>query len=407
MVKVLHPKHILFICHRIPFPPNKGEKIRSYNILKYLGQDNRVSLAFLIDAKEDVRHLDQLTNYCINRYCDNISQKFRKLWSAIKAFVYSTSISNQYFYSKKLQQKVDQLIDDKEIDMIVCSSSPTSEYIFQSRHFGGKLKKTPMIMDFIDVDSHKWRQYAASKKFLSRALYNREAKKICAEEKRIIKTFTRTLIISEAEKIILNRYHNSQQTEVIGNGVDLVHFSDMKNEKNQSDKLILTFTGAMDYWPNIEGVSWFANFIFPLIRNQLSDVEFHIVGRNPTVEVKKLEINEGVVVTGAVEDIRDHLAIADVCVVPLRIARGIQNKVLEAMAMAKPIVCTAQAADGICARDGQDLLIANDAETFAEVTVTLLQDEDNLFRLGQKARESVEKNHSWSASLQHLSNILY
>ena len=166
------------------------------------------------------------------------------------------------------------------------------------------------------------------------------------------------------------------------------------------------FTGMMDYLPNIDGVIWFAEDILPKIQRRFPDITFYIVGNRPSPQVKRLADRKGVVVTGFVEDIRDYLAMADICIAPLRIARGIQNKVLEAMAMGKPTVCTPEALNGIPATPGVDIAVASDENTFAEQIIGLLADPDTATHLGGQARKFVENNASWEAKLSTLEYLM-
>ena len=400
-------QRILFICHRIPYPPNKGDKIRSFNFIQHLAGSHEMHLAFMVDNQDDLKYIEPLKQFSKNIFFETISPRLKKITSAVKAlFFTSQPISIPYFYSKSLQHKIDRFLDSTTIDSVFCFSSPTAEYLYNSRHYHGLLKNIPWVMDFIDVDSHKWRQYADTNSQPLRWLYKREADYLLQYEKRVVKDFHHTLLVSEAEKKLLNRYVLSPHTKVIGNGVDLQYFAPDQGRKHPNKAPTVVFTGAMDYWPNIAGVEWFANAIFPLIKKEKPDIQFQIVGSKPSPQVKNLAKIDGIFVVGYVADIRDYYSVADICVIPLRIARGIQNKVLEAMAMGKAVVCTAESLEGITADPGKDLLVAEDPEAFAKAVIMLLDNEIYRQKLGHMARSCMEKNYSWTKTLEPIADLL-
>lgn len=404
---------ILFICHRIPYPPNKGDKIRSFNFIRHLAATHEIHLAFMVDNKEDRKNIKPLKKFSKNIFYETISPKTKKVTSTFQALLTCQPVSIPYFYSRALQHKIDNFLDNNPIDTVFCFSSPTAEYLYRSRHYDNTIKNACKIMDFVDVDSHKWRQYAATNMQPLRWLYTREARLLLQYEKKIADSFQHTLLVSEAEKKLLNQYFPTSNTTAIGNGVDLQHFSPVSNidavnnrtaERPRSYTIV--FTGAMDYWPNIDGVKWFANDIFPIIRENIPGIQFQIVGSNPSPEVKALEKIEGVSVTGFVTDIREYIAAAEVCVIPLRIARGIQNKVLEAMSMGKAVVCSPEAMEGIAAVPGKDLVTAEDSTSFAQAVIQLLKNKNLQQTLEHKARICMEKNYSWPAKLANLDILL-
>lgn len=400
-------KRILFICHRIPYPPNKGDKIRSFNFIRHLAARHEVHLAFMVDNKDDVKNIEPLKEFSHNIFFETLSPRVKKITSAVKALLFTSQpVSIPYFYSRSLQQKIDAFLDVNTVDSVFCFSSPTAEYLYNSRHYNGLLKKVPWVMDLIDVDSHKWRQYAETNTQPLRWLYRREADYLLQYEQRIVKEFQQILLVSESEKKLLNKYVSAPSIKAVGNGVDLEYFAPGKGIPAPHEALTLVFTGAMDYWPNIEGVEWFADAVFPLIKQAVPDVRLHIVGSNPSPQVKSLAKIDGIFVAGYVTDTRDYFAAADICVIPLRIARGIQNKVLEAMAMGKAVVCTAEALEGITAEPGKDLLVAEEAEAFAKAVIQLLDNQTYRQQLGDMARKCMEKNYSWAKALEHIDDVL-
>ncbi|EAT17302.1 glycosyl transferase, group 1 [Desulfuromonas acetoxidans DSM 684] len=283
-----------------------------------------------------------------------------------------------------------------------------ADYVFRSRHWPERFHHVTLLDDLIDVDSEKWLQYAEKKTPLMRWLYRREGRLLRTFEQRIVHEFDRVFLVSEEEKNVLGEHVNVDKVEALSNGVDLDYFSlcGVDQQRFSTEPCKLVFSGAMDYWPNVEGAVWFAEKIFPLIRQQVPEVSFCIAGRNPTPAVRALEKIPGIDVTGTVPDMRDHLATATICVVPLLIARGIQNKVLEAMAMERPVVATRGAATGTHAVDGEELIVADDEATMAAAIIDLLDDEPRRREMGTNARAYVERQHSWASHLQQLNGII-
>jgi sugar transferase (PEP-CTERM/EpsH1 system associated) len=272
-------------------------------------------------------------------------------------------------------------------------------------------------MDFCDLDSDKWRQYAGESAVPAKLIYWLESKLLLSYEKRVNRLFDYSVFVSEPEADLFLRLDpGAKNVKAISNGVDHVYFSPRSDEASSAAVLkppcfdsktpVLLFTGAMDYHANIDGVAWFCNEVFPVIRNEIPLVEFYIVGSNPTPEVKKLAENPGVTVTGFVEDIRPYYKAADVCVIPLRLARGIQNKVLESMSMAKAVVTTSKALEGIGATPGKHLLVADDARAMATAASDLLSVENKRQSLGENARQFVVSRFDWPANMKLLEDLL-
>jgi sugar transferase (PEP-CTERM/EpsH1 system associated) len=396
---------LLFLTHRIPFPPNKGDKIRSFNILNYLSKRHEVHLACLVDDKNDLRFVPEI-KLRVNRFVfDRIRPRMKKLL-ALRGLFRSCPITVGYFYSPALQRQIDDIIDAVDIDAFLCFSSPMAEYLFRSRHASGKVRRGIRVMDLIDVDSCKWRQYAEQSPAWTSWIYRLEAKYLAEYEKRIARKFDHVLVVSEQEKGVFPGSEDTPNLAVMSNGVDFEFFRSVRSGTRATAPQTLVFTGAMDYRPNIEGIKWFVESVFPQIQAAVPDVELLIVGSKPTPEIERLGRLRSVVVTGFVDDVREYLARASVCVVPLRVARGIQNKVLEAMAMGKAVVCTPQAHEGIRATSGKELVVAEGADDFAAATIDLLVDQAKAGQLGVEARRCVEKVYSWEENLRLLDRIL-
>lgn len=398
--------NLLYVTHRIPYPPNKGDKIRAYNILCHLAQKHDVFLATLIDEPADQRYIPSVSAK-VKEFCwDTIHPTSKKLTSSM-AWLHGNSASAAYFYSRKVQHWIDNLIDRVELDAVFCSSSPSAEYLFRSRHNQETVNRLLRVMDFIDVDSYKWQQYAGRKKQPLRLLYSLEAHCLARYEETIADHFDHLLLVSEPEQNLFAQRISSRKSLVLTNGVDLEYFTPSYRPELPNNGPTLVFTGAMDYWPNIEGVEWFVRNVLPSIQTALPDVTFYIVGSHPTPNIRKIaQDHPAIKVTGYVDDIRTYLAAADLSVVPLRIARGIQNKVLEAMAMAKPVVCTPQALEGINAHPQKEVITADTPERFSAAIIRLIKNQTQRKLLGRTARAFVEKNYSWPNNLSLLDTIL-
>lgn len=395
---------VLFLAHRIPFPPNKGDKIRSFNVLRYLAARHEVHVGCLVDDESDLRYVPKLRELARSVSFERIHPRLGRI-AALPGMLRSRALSVTYFHSGKLQKAIDEVLASQGIDAIFCSCSPMAEYLFRSR-YAQRIAASVRVMDLIDVDSQKWRQYAASRPAWTAWIYRYEAQCLARYEARIVRTFDRVLLVSEAEKAQLPGELQLSSVRSIPNGVDLEYFSPAHTGVFPASGPLLVFTGVMDYWPNVDGVQWFVEKIFPRIRASVPDVRFLIVGNRPTAQVRKLAATPGVTVTGFVEDIRDYVGAAGVCIVPLRIARGIQNKLLEAMAMGKAVVSTPQAYEGLRAQSGRDLLVAADEAAFAEATIQLLGDPQRAAVMGRKARLCVERNYAWEGNLSELDDLI-
>ncbi len=394
---------MLFVSHRMPYPPNKGDKIRSYNLLRYVSRSHEVYLASHFDDPADSRYLPILSSMTKKMHCEPIQRTSKKLCSAF-GLLQSIPISVSYFYSRKVQAWIDSLLDQVDVECIFCSSSPTAEYLFRSRHYDGKLKRVLKIMDLVDVDSYKWRQYAERSKGPMKWVYAKEGQYLQQYERRIADEFDHLLLVTQSENLLFKSFVPTTKSLAIMNGVDLEFFTpSFAPPPVNGCGPTLVFTGAMDYWPNIDAVDWFARDIFAKIRSVFPNALFRIVGSHPSPSVQRLAADcPGVEVTGWVDDIRPYIATADVCVIPLRVARGIQNKVLEAMAMGRPVVCTSQALEGIKATPGRDLLVADDADALSSAVLRLLRDAPASVRMARRARIFVETEYSWESNLQPL-----
>ena len=395
---------VLFVAHRLPFPPNKGDKIRAHNILRHLTKTCEVHLAALIDDSDDLKHVDDAAAAAKTVAVARIDGPSR-IWKALSAILQGRSITEHLFYDGGLQKKIDELQQRHDFDLVFCSSSPTAEYVFRSSTGLAKRDKCVRIMDLIDVDSVKWQQYADDARWPINLIYRREARLLGRYESRIGREFDRVFVVSRTEAELFPDPSCRGMIGAVSNGVDLEYFSPVP-EMQDPPIPTLAFVGMMNYRPNIEGMQWFLDKVFPGVRSAVSDCRLLIVGGRPTTVVQGWGRLQGVEVTGFVDDVRDYVRGASLSVVPLLIARGIQNKVLEAMAMGKAVVATPQAIEGIDAIRGEEVVVAADAAAYVQAIVDLLRAPDKAKRIGVAARRRVESSYSWASQLRELDTIV-
>lgn len=394
---------LLFLVHRIPYPPNKGDKIRSYNLLKHLSRDYRIHLGTFIDDPNDWQYVDAVKYYCVESCFINLNPLQAKLRS-VQGLLTGEALTLPYYRSRKLRGWVDGMLARYSIKKVLVFSSALAQYVMHDI-----AKNACRVIDFVDIDSDKWNQYSQSLKWPLSWLYRREARALLGYERRVANQFDASVFVSEAESEMFKKLapESADRVTFVENGVDTEFFNPDTTLENpyRKHQNLLVFTGAMDYWANADAVIWFVTEVFPSIRKDVPDVEFYIVGAHPTEAVRKLGEQEGITVTGAVEDIRPYLLYASLAVAPLRIARGVQNKVLEAMAMGKAVVATSAALDGIVSSPFLDSLRADLPEDMAKTVIDLLQNDDNV-KLEEAGQSCVASNYDWSTNLGRIEKLL-
>lgn len=388
---------LLLLIHRIPYPPNKGDKIRSYHLLKHLARHYRVHLATFVDDPNDWQYVPNVEAMCTSSHFASLSP-LRARGKSLVALASGRSLSLGYYGNAALQGWVDATVRQHAITRAMVFSSPMAQYLDD---YAGMRR----VIDFCDVDSDKWRQYALQKPWPMNWLYRHEARQLLCYEREVAREFDASLFVSAPEAALFRELapESSERIGHFSNGVDTEYFSpehDLANPFAQGEQA-LVFTGAMDYWPNIDAVQWFCDAIFPALRERAEQraevLRFYIVGARPNAQVQALAQQPGVVVTGTVPDVRPFMRHASVAVAPLRIARGIQNKVLESMAMATPTVVSPQALEGIDATTGSELALARDAAGWIDTVSALLTRPDP--GMGRAARARVEQDYSWPSHL--------
>jgi sugar transferase (PEP-CTERM/EpsH1 system associated) len=391
---------LLYLVHRMPYPPNKGDKVRSYHLLKHLTARHRVFLGTFVDDPDDEVHVDKLRSMCAGVHVAVLHPRRARL-DSLAGLLHGEALTLRYYRDAGLQRWVEQTVQRERIDAVVVFSSSMAQY-------ADKLG-LPMLVDFVDVDSAKWTQYADQHRWPMSWLYRREGQQLLAYERAIASRSERAFFVTEKETALFRSLapECTDQVEAVSNGVDADYFAPDPTRVSPfaAGELPIVFTGAMDYWPNIDAVTWFAQDMLPRLRKQWPAVRFHIVGRSPSAALRALA-GDAVAVSGTVPDVRPYLQHAAVVVAPLRLARGIQNKILEAMAMGRPVVATSECAEAIGATAGTELQWAADADAFVREIDALLRSPARAVAIGHAGRQRVLRDYSWSAHLsafeQHL-----
>ena len=393
--------NLLYLVHRLPFPPNKGDKVRSYHLLKHLAQRHRVFLGTFADDPDDLQHVPVLQALCADVQVCNLSPRRAKLKSLL-ALITGEPLTLRYYHDAALARWVRQTLATQAIDAVVVFSSSMAQYAPPSIGL-------PILVDLVDVDSAKWTQYAQMHAWPLSWLYRREGAQLLRYEETVVRSAQRSFLVTEQEVALLNTLAPGTQghVEALSNGVDADYFApdSARPSPYTPGESVLVFTGAMDYWPNVDAVTWFVQAMLPALRARWPALRLHIVGRSPTPAVRALA-GEAVSVSGAVPDVRPYLQHALVAVAPLRLARGVQNKVLEAMAMACPVVAAAQCVQALSAVPGQEILPALEVADYLAAINNLLADAGRARAIGAAARCRVRQDASWSAKLQGIDRHL-
>ena len=387
---------ILFVCHRLPFPPNRGGKIRPFHMIQHLGGRHSVVVASLAHSEEELNDGLPLREHC-KEVIAEILPSSRRWVQAGSALLSSVPSSVAYFWSRRLAERIKLAWKESAFDAIVVHCAFAAQYVRD-------LRCSFRMLDFGDVDSAKWLEYSHQRAFPLSIGYRIESAKLRNYEKKVASQFDLCTATTRGELEELQKLGNSIPSAVIPNGVDLSYFHPRSNIN--PDSSVIVFLGRMDYYPNVDGVLYFAKEIFPAIRKEVPHAEFRIVGSNPSRVVRDLSKIPGVSVTGYVPDVRPYLMDAALAVAPLRIARGTQNKILQFLAMGIPVVATPQAAKGVEADPGRHFLVADGSERFAQQVLRLLQDSDLRETLSLAGRQPLERAHCWPASMQILDRLL-
>jgi sugar transferase (PEP-CTERM/EpsH1 system associated) len=388
---------VLYLCHRVPYPPDKGDKIRAFHQIRALARRHRVHLLTLADGP--VPDLTPLQALCQRVEVFSVHRAAAFVRSAFGLFS-PRPLTLSFFHSAELHARVRELAAQESFDAVVVYSSSMAPY---AEPFAG----TPSLLDLVDVDSAKWAQYSRFARRPLRPVYALEARRLQEYEAVLARRFDRVVLATGNELSLLTSFAPQARAVAIPNGVDLDYFQPMDLPKSKNPSLV--FTGQMDYFANVDGVVAFAREVFPRLRARITNLELLIVGRSPAPAVRALSEIPGVQVTGAVGDVRPFLARAWAFVAPLRIAQGVQNKVLEAMAMNLPVVCSERVLAGLAEggfQHGRDLLAAGGPEGLESCLAGLLADPAARERLAASARQRLAAAYRWSVNLDRFEEVL-
>lgn len=387
---------VLFVCHRVPYPPKRGGKIRPFNIIRHLaGRGHEVTVASLARSESEREEAAALEDHCAHTLIEVVANGLA--WGRMLARVpTATPSSFGYFDSPPLRRKIEAELAARPYDLVFVHCSSVAPYV---RH----AKVPTKILDFGDMDSQKWREYAAHRAFPQSLVYAVEAAKLERMERTLSQDFDLCTCTTRAELESLQRLGATGLTDWFPNGVDTEYFAPAAESY---DVNLVTFVGRMDYYPNQQAVQEFCAHVLPALRARRPQVRFEIVGADPPDSIRALARLEGVTVTGSVPDVRPYVTRAAATVAPLLIARGTQNKILESMAMGVPVVCSPAASGGVDAVPGQHLLVAENAKGYVDALAGLMDSVEARRALAQAARARVLQNHSWKGSMERLDEIV-
>jgi sugar transferase (PEP-CTERM/EpsH1 system associated) len=388
---------ILFLCHRLPYPPKRGGKIRPFNMIRHLARTHEVTVATLARTRAELAEGRELSRYCHELHVARIPAYAGWGRFALRGLTRYPSTFG-YFYSPELARTVTRLLATRNFDAILVHCSSMGPYV--AGHHGCR-----RIMDYGDADSEKWFEYGRTARWPLSLAFRLEGHKVRCYERWLGTQFDACSVNAPREGDVLRAYVPTP-IHVIPNGVDLEYFQPSCGATRAHVPHRLIFTGNMSYRPNVDAVRHLVANILPKVREQAPAVELYIVGMDPTPAVRRLADGGRIVVTGRVEDVRPYFGDAAVAVVPLRVARGLQNKVLEAMAMCVPVVASEAAYQGITAVPGRDLLVADGAEAFSEAVLRLLREPATRESYAEAGRACVERNHNWKTLLPRLEELV-
>ena len=398
--------HCLYLAQRIPFPPNKGEKLRSFHQINFLRKNGiEVTVAAPFEQTDELEYFKRLEQ---EYGCHTLSQPLNhKLLRYMGGIVGNTSLSEAHFYSSGLQKQIDNLLKRQNIDAIVCTASSMANYVFRSTSLGKIARRPRLIMDFMDMDSHKWLQYSRNTKPPMRWIYQREASLVRRLENRVGGQFDACFFVAEPETNLYKQQAGNPAAEVlsIGNGIDPAEFYPATQPAIVKTAHLL-FAGVMDYTPNVDAMLWFYNEVWPKVLTLWPDATLTIAGMNPTPAIARLQGVNNVKVTGFVEDILPYFHESNVFVAPFRIARGIQNKILQAFACGLPVVSTSMGAEGIRCTPGQNIEVGDEPNDMFNAIKRLMTAPHHYQSVRNSALATIDEHYSWDGILTPLLQLL-
>ncbi|MGF1765207.1 TIGR03087 family PEP-CTERM/XrtA system glycosyltransferase [Aliivibrio kagoshimensis] len=395
---------LLYLCHRIPYPPNKGDKIASFNILKFLSQHYDVYLGCYIDDPFDKQYIDVVKTFCEECTILNLSPTWCKIKS-IRAFATGEAQSVPYYSNRNMSRWVTETLRKHSISKAFVFSSSMAQFVEDHNELSKR------VIHFVDIDSDKWLQYSVRTKGVMSAIYRREYRTLARYEKQIASTFDVSCFVTPAETTMFQQMVDTQTAAKVfplENGIDCEFFSNdithrLAEPYDLDSQNYVVFTGAMDYWANVDAVQWFLDNVWPTVISSVPDAHFYIVGSSPTKQVQQFSQRTGITVTGRVEDVRPYLSHSKAAVAPMQIARGVQNKILEAMSMECPVVTTDLGIEGIDNYPTPEVTVTASAEVMAKWVIDKLSNEH---QPACRSRQWLLDHYSWNAKLSPLLKFL-
>jgi polysaccharide biosynthesis protein PslH len=387
---------ILFVCHRLPYPPSRGGKIRPFNVIKHFTESGHsVTVASLARTAAEEEEGRDLRKYCAECIIERIPES-KATWQMIARLPTPSPSSMGYFFSAALRDRLTALLRRETFDLVMVHCSSVAGYV-------SDVRSVPKILDFGDMDSQKWLLYAHHRSFPMSAGYWLEGHKLEQAERRLARQFDLCTCTTRAELDTLQSFNTGRATGWFPNGVDGEYFKPSSSDYDPDE---ISFVGRMDYFPNQQAVLRFCREVMPLIRARRPTARLSVVGAAPSRGIRALNGVDGVSVTGTVKDVRPFVQRAALTVAPLVIARGTQNKILESMASGVPVVASPAAARGVDAEPGRQLLVAESASEYAAAVLQLLENPEARRRFAEAGRSRVLSNHSWPASMRRLDELV-
>jgi sugar transferase (PEP-CTERM/EpsH1 system associated) len=386
---------VLFVCHRLPFPPRRGGKIRPFNVIRHLSRRHEVTVASLARTADELEAGAGLRDHCANVIAETISAP-AALARMVARLPTTTPPSMGYFYSPALAKRIGAELARTRFDLVFVHCAFVAGYV-------ANVTSARKLLDFGDMDSQKWLAYAKNRAFPMSRYYYLDGTRLRRAEAQLARKFDVCTCTTRAELDVLQSYGTGVPADWFPNGVDTEYFKPAETPYRPDS---ICFVGRMDYYPNQEGVIAFCRDVLPLIRTRRPGVTLAIVGAEPPAKIRELGQLSGVTVTGSVPDVRPYALASAVSIAPLQIARGTQNKILESMAMGVPTVSSIAAAGGVDGEPGRDLLTAGTPREFADAVLYVLENPAERKRLSGAARARVLSHHSWDQSMAKLDRII-
>lgn len=383
---------IFVLLSRIPYPLEKGDKLRAFNHIRYLSKNNEIYLCALNDSRVNKQEAFKFIQPYISSVNFIDHSLFCRVINVIKAYFTGKPLQVGYFYSNKARRRINKLIKEIQPDHIFCQLIRTAEYV--------KNQEVPKTLDYQDAFSKGVERRIHTSTFYKKPFLRLEYKRLLKYENQVYDYFDNCTIISEPDRILIP-HPDKDNIRIIPNGVDTDFFKPVKREK----KYDLVFTGNMAYPPNVNGVEYIAHSILPLLIRKKPDIKILISGATPDKKVRAVE-SENIEVTGWVDDIRDSYASAKIFIAPMQIGIGLQNKLLEAMAMKIPSITSPLANSALNAQNGKEILVGKTPGEYVSHILRLLDDDKFASNIAEKGYEFIHNNYNWDAATSKLENLM-